>query len=474
MRQAIDVLRSERRARIFFLALTQSSLGTGAAFVALTLLAYERLESGWSIALVLMADVLPAMLLGPIFGAAADRWSRRGCAVTADVLRAAAFLGIALVDSFTATLFFALVAGIGTGLFTPAALASLPSLVDEQRLPAATSLYGAVIDIGFTAGPGIAAGVLVIGGPEAIMTANGVSFAISALLLAALRFGEPPERDSDEPRTSLVRDAREGIAAMAQIAGLPTVLFAATGALFLGALFNVAELPFVTKELDSGSSGYAVLVAMHGVGFIAGSLSGSQGGELQILRRHFLYALALMGAALTATGVAPNYAIAIGAIALGGFANGSLLIHERLIIQASVPDRLSARIYGARDALTAWGFALAFVSAGGLISVLDLRPLIVGAGLLGLAVWLVASLALRRSDPGLSTTLGAPSEPRNIPAPPLGRSGPYSAMKRSGGLDDRPELLHGSDFWSALLDDLDQGRSHGGVKLTSGVGRDLG
>ena len=33
------------------------------------------------------------MFLGPIFGAAADRWSRRGCMVVADLLRAAAFVG---------------------------------------------------------------------------------------------------------------------------------------------------------------------------------------------------------------------------------------------------------------------------------------------------------------------------------------------------------------------------------------------
>jgi MFS family permease len=161
----VSLLRAERPSRSFFLALAQSALGTGAAYVALLLIAYDRLQSPWAISLVLLADLLPAMLLGPVFGAAADRWSRKWCAVGADVIRAGAFIAIALVDDFAATVGFAVLAGAGTALFTPATLAGLPSLVSKARLPAATSLYGAIADLGFTAGPGIAAAFLIVAGP---------------------------------------------------------------------------------------------------------------------------------------------------------------------------------------------------------------------------------------------------------------------------------------------------------------------
>src|SRR3954467_10825900 len=103
MKAAIELLRAERRARLFFLAVAQSALGTGAAYIALLLLAYHRLHSPWAISLILLAEFAPAILLGPVLGAVADRWSRRWCAVTADVLRAAAFIGIAFADSYTTT-----------------------------------------------------------------------------------------------------------------------------------------------------------------------------------------------------------------------------------------------------------------------------------------------------------------------------------------------------------------------------------
>src|SRR5215213_8068249 len=102
MRAAFELLREERRARAFFAVLTQSSLGTGAAYVALLVVAYDRFRSPWAISLVLLADFLPPMFLGPVLGAAADRWSRKWCAIVADVARAAAFVGIGLVDGFAA------------------------------------------------------------------------------------------------------------------------------------------------------------------------------------------------------------------------------------------------------------------------------------------------------------------------------------------------------------------------------------
>src|SRR4051794_37952196 len=99
MKEAVALLKGEPQARPFFAAIAQSSLGTGAAYVALLLIAYERYHSPWAISLILLAEFVPSMFLGPVLGAAADRWSRRWCAVVADIVRAVAFIGIALVSS---------------------------------------------------------------------------------------------------------------------------------------------------------------------------------------------------------------------------------------------------------------------------------------------------------------------------------------------------------------------------------------
>jgi MFS family permease len=401
MRSVIELLRHERRARVFFAAHAQSAVGTGAAYVALLLVALDRFHSPWAIGLVLLADVVPAMLLGPLFGALADRWSRRGCAVFADVLRAIAFLGLVLVDGFVGTFLLALLAGVGTGLFTPAALASLPSLVEERRLPAATSLFGAIADFGFIAGPAIAAAVLLVGGPEVILAANAVTFALSALALASLRFGEAPAVGEREgPRPSLLRETRDGLVATAGMPGLRVILVASGAALLFGAIFNVGQPLLARDELGASDAGFAVLVTAYGLGFIAGTLSGARGGQLRLLRRRYLTGAFLMAIGFAASGVAPSVATAVVTFLGAGYGNGMLLIYERLLIQALVPDALAGRIFGIRDAITAWAFALGFLAGPLLLDLVGTRAMVSVAGLCGLIVWLATAVALRRS--GLS------------------------------------------------------------------------
>jgi MFS family permease len=408
MRAVIDLLRYERRARVYFAALAQSSLGTGAGYVALLLVALDRFDSPWAIGLVLLADVVPAMFLGPLFGAVADRWSRRGAVVLGDILRAVAFLGIVLIDGFVGTFLLALVAGAGTALFTPAALASLPSLVTERRIPAATSLFGAIADFGFIAGPAVAGAVLLAGGPELILAANAVTFAISAVALALLRFGEAPvSEDAPGARHSIFRDARAGIVATAGMAGLRLVLVASGAALIFGAIFNVGQPLLAQDELGSSDAGFAVLVTSYGLGFLGGTLSGSRGGDVALLRRRYLTGAFLMALGFAASGLAPAVAAAVVTFLAAGYGNGMLLIYERLLIQALVPDVLAGRVFGIRDSLTAWAFALGFLTGPLLLDAIGTRALITAAGICGLVVWAVTLIGLRRS--GLSPHPGAPS-----------------------------------------------------------------
>jgi MFS family permease len=394
VRETIELFAREPRARWFFAALTQSALGTGAAYVALLLIAYDRWHSPWAITFVLLADLLPAMLLGPVFGAAADRWSRRRCMVIADLLRFGAFVGIGLTGSIELTLALALVAGCGTGLYAPAALASLPGLVEPRRLPAATSVYGAIADLGFTAGPALAAVVLLVSSPESLTIANGVTFAISALVLGRLRFGEAPV-GLEARSASLLQEAREGLTATAGMTGIRVVLGVSAGALFFAGVFNVAELPFAEDVLDSTDVGYSVLATSFGLGFIAGSLSGSRGGSPRLLKSRYQLGLLVLGAGFLSSGVAPNFAAALVAFAIAGLGNGMLLVFERQIIQAFVPDRLAGRVFGIKDALSAWAFGSAFICAGALISLIGVRELLVAAGIGTVCAWL-ASLQLLR------------------------------------------------------------------------------
>jgi MFS family permease len=376
--------------------LAQSSLGTGAAHVALLLLAIERFDSPWAVSLVLLADLLPAMLLGPVLGAAADRWPRRWCAVVADVMRAVAFLGIVLLDPFAATVAFALLAGVGNTLFKPAVLSGMPSLVAPDQAAAATSLYGAITDFGYTVGPALTAAALVALDPESVMAINAVTFGASAVILWRLDWGRQVAAEEGAKRASLLHEARLGMQAAARMTGIRIVIAGSAGAMLMGGLFNVAEPLFATETLGSSDSGFALLVTAFGLGFIVGSLRGAEGGDPPFLKRRYLQGLYVMGIGFVASGLSPNLAVAMLSFGLGGFGNGLLLVHERLLIQRTVPETLQARIFAVSDTVVSWAFGIAFVMAGLLISELGVRETIVASGAAGLIAAVLATLGLRR------------------------------------------------------------------------------
>jgi MFS family permease len=179
--------------------------------------------------------------------------------------------------------------------------------------------------------------------------------------------------------------------------GIRAVIVGSGAMLLFAGLFNVAELPFATDELDAGNAGFGALTAVYGLGFVGGSLSGSRGGNPAVLKRRFLAGLAVVGAGFIACGLAPTFAAAVPAFALAGLGNGVILVYERLLIQTTVDDSVMARTFGVRDGFSAWAFAAAFLAAGGLIEAFGVRAVLVLAGAGALVVWALSTIALRHA-----------------------------------------------------------------------------
>src|ERR1700749_4147905 len=199
----IELWRREPAARPFFVALLQSSLGTGAAYVAIMVVAYDRLGSAWAASPVRVPDVLPGMLLGPLIGAWLARRDRRRSAALADALRAVALAGIIVVPGAVPMLALALVAGLGNMVFRPAVFGLLPSVVAEERRMAAVALWSAVSDAGMTLGPALAAACIALGGASLLLAVNAAAFAGCALLLTRVRLAHHPEEGDTEYTGSL-------------------------------------------------------------------------------------------------------------------------------------------------------------------------------------------------------------------------------------------------------------------------------
>ena len=116
-------------------------------FALLALLRAVGHESATSFALILVLKSLPVMVVTPIAGVVADRFSRRSILLICDLVRAGLVLSVLLVWWWPSTLFVYTVVAAQTmvsAFFIPARTALLPDLVTAEELTAANAMGAAL------------------------------------------------------------------------------------------------------------------------------------------------------------------------------------------------------------------------------------------------------------------------------------------------------------------------------------------
>ena len=154
------LLREARDLRLLFLATLASSIGTWLALVALVIDVYDRTGSAAWVSALLLVEFAPLVVIGLMVGPLLDRFSRRLVLVVADLARVLVFCIIPFATGSLQIILLALVAGVATSFFRPAAYAGLPNLVSEGELPRANGLLQSAENATLAVGP-VLGGLLV-------------------------------------------------------------------------------------------------------------------------------------------------------------------------------------------------------------------------------------------------------------------------------------------------------------------------
>jgi MFS family permease len=225
------------------------------------------------VSLVQTAASLPIVLLALPAGAWADLVDRRtllfgaqlGMFLAAAALAAATFLGAAF-PAVILTLTFLL--GCGNAVASPAWQAIQPDLVDRSVLPQAAALNGVNMNLARAVGPALGGVVVATAGAGWVFALNALSFVGIAAVVARW---QAPERAAGGSRERFVDALRAGGRYVRNALIVRRLLYRAI--LFIPAASAVwALLPVVAAaELDLGSGGYGLLLAMVGLGAVAGA-----------------------------------------------------------------------------------------------------------------------------------------------------------------------------------------------------------
>jgi MFS family permease len=392
---------------LIFAAFGLSSFGDYLALTTLTL-RMQQTGSGWSVAFLLLASLLPPVILAPLSGWLVDRLETVRVLVVTALLQAVVAALLAASTGVVPTIGLAFLLGAGIAPTQPALFALIPRAVGEERTTEANAYLEVARWGGAALGPLLAAVLIATIGGRATLLVNAATFLGVAALGPLLRVRRPPEpvpEGEERPRG----EARAGIRhllsdplvrAVVPIIGL-LVVFAAAD--------NVAEVFFAVDVLDAGATGYGVLVATWTLGMMVGSISGRWLRPGWLAPTVPLFAV-VGGAAVVLAAALAWFPIAVLMFFVGGFANGIELVAVRSLLHRRVPDRLRGRAFAAYYGMIQAAQILALGVGGGfLVELLGSRLTMVVAGG-GTALVGLVGLALYARVPAAEKQVGVTAE----------------------------------------------------------------
>ncbi len=352
--------------RMMWISLSLSSLGDWLGFLATTALATE-LSSSYSaklyaIAGVLFVRLLPALVIGPVAGAFADRFNRRTTMVVTDLVRFALFLSIPLQQSLWWLFVASFLIECNSLFWIPAKEASIPNLVPKERLETANQLslvttygFGAVAAVLFAA-LSFVNRVLAhnfswfrTNPVNLALYIDALTFLVSALTIINLREISSARARGDneggqQEQVGLWQSITEGVRFLGQHRWLKGLVLGVCGATGAGAAVIGLSKAFAA-DLKGGDAAYGTLFGTVFVGLATGMFLGPRlaGG----LSRRRLVGLAIVASGITLSidAVVPNLALAILATAILGFWAGLVWVVSLTLVGSEVSDELRGRTF---------------------------------------------------------------------------------------------------------------------------------
>lgn len=200
----------QREFRLLWLADIQSLLGDQIARVALSVLVFDRTQSGFATAAVYALTFLPAVLGTAALGPLADRLPRRALLVAGDGIRAALLAAMTLPDLSISLLATLLVVAVVVGTPWKAAESALVvDMLPRADLPLGLGLRAATNQAAQLAGFAVGGAAVAAIGPRLALAVDAATFAFSAVII---RFGVGRRPPITQPNLAALPNGAAGSA----------------------------------------------------------------------------------------------------------------------------------------------------------------------------------------------------------------------------------------------------------------------
>jgi len=386
----MELLRGNRSFRFLWLGQVVSQMGDWFDTIAVYTITLRLTGSSRSVALIMVARFLPSVVMGPLSGVVADRFSRRSIMITADLLRAIVVLGFLFIrrpDQMWLVYVLTVMQLAFSAFFEPAKTAAIPSIVSDRELLPANAIASVTWSVMLTLGAAIGGFVAGWFGTDVAFVLDSLTFVASALLILSVKMPKRPPRVKAKLTVGKalgVTDTIEGAHYVKRRRRVLAYLMVKPawgvggGILTLLAVFGERIFPIAGKT----ATGIGVLFTARGIGTAVGPIVARRwaGETPKQMQNAIGIAFLIGGVFYIAFGVSRSFTLALLFLAVAHCGGSILWVFSTVLLQREVEDKFRGRVFAAEMALVTLTMAASNYLVGELMDRFGFSPRVVTAG----------------------------------------------------------------------------------------------
>ena len=367
--------------RFFWFSNSIFVLGASAFPIALAVAVLDAGGTATSLGLILGARILSGVVFAPFAGVWADRLPRRNVMIGADLFRSALVVSMIFFSApsmphilLGLAVFFM---GVGDAFGAAAAGAIIPSLVPDEKLPAANVARNIVTKGASIVGPGIGGASVLLIGARLTFIFTAVAFALGTYFLSKIQEDINGKEREQEP---FMVELREGLRTVRDIPWIGAMILMVSVQLMVVLAAETVLLPVISRREFDSNAPFAMAAVAFSVGSIISALicvkvKVKHEGYVSI----FVWMFIIIAPLALAFPVSATFLVI--AYLLAGFSVGPWEAWWSSAVQREVPQHLQGRVFSIDHMGSAGLMPIGMALIGPAVALFGEKELLIGASI---------------------------------------------------------------------------------------------